>query len=87
MPADRFDPHQPPAPSTRPPLRVEADQACGYFESSGDLARGVDVTVYPMQALPDALVRELTLVREQTLARKAGASGPLTNPWAEVEFN
>ena len=57
------------------------NQACGYFDSSGDLARGVDVTVYPMQALPDALVRELTL------ARKAGASGPLTNPWAEVEFN
>ena len=81
MPADRLDPHQHPAPSTRPPLRVEADQACGYFESSGDLARGVDVTIYPMQALPDALVRELTL------ARKAGATGPLTNPWAEVEFN
>ena len=80
MPADRFDPHQPHAPSTRPPLRVEADQACGYFESSGDLARGVDVTIYPMQALPDALVRELTL------APKAGASGLLTNPWAEVEF-
>ena len=79
MHTDRIDSRNPTAPATRPPVAADRDQACGYFESSGDLARGVDVTVYPMQALPDALVRELTQLR------KSGTNGPMVNPWAEVE--
>jgi hypothetical protein len=79
MTTDRTDSRHATAATTRPPVGVDRDQACGYFESSGDLARGVDVTIYPMQALPDALVRELTQPRHP------GPSGPLTNPWAEVE--
>ena len=78
MPADRIDSRTPPVSATRPSAGIDRDQACGYFESSGDLARGVDVTVYPMQALPDALVRELTL------PRRAASAGPISNPWAEV---
>lgn len=78
MTADHIDPRKSTAPASRPPVGVDQDQACGYFESSDDLARGVVVTVYPMQALPDALVRELTL------PRRAASAGPISNPWAEV---
>ena len=78
MPADRIDPRKTTAPATRPPVSADRDQACGYFESSGDLARGVVVTVYPMQALPDALVRELTQPRQ------VAADEPISNPWEEA---
>lgn len=78
MAADHIDPRKSTAPASRPPVGVDQDQACGYFESSDDLARGVVVTVFSMQALPDALVRELT----QPL--RPGSTGPIVNPWAEV---
>ena len=47
--------HSPPPSSER----RENREAAGYHESSRDLARGLDVTVWPMLALPDGLVREL----------------------------
>ncbi len=37
----------------------QGDVACGYFESSRDLAHGLDITVCPLLALPDGMVREL----------------------------